>query len=73
VDIPWIGFIYSFGVTRGSTAGTSHWLGLRVWGKLYLHVEKPAAAPTSLIATRLSCGDCGVGNLDRSQGSTRHD
>jgi hypothetical protein len=38
------------GVIQGSTAGTSHWLGLRVWGKPYLHVERLGAVPTRLIA-----------------------
>jgi hypothetical protein len=32
--IPWIGFIYSFGVIQGSTADASHWLGLRVLGNI---------------------------------------
>ena len=34
------------GVIQGLTAGTSHWLGLRVWGKPYLHVGRLGAAPT---------------------------
>ena len=31
--------IYSFGVGQGLTAGTFHWIGLRVWGYLNLHVR----------------------------------
>jgi hypothetical protein len=48
------------GVTQGSTAGTSHWLGLRVWGKPHLHMGRLDAAPTWLIATHLSCGAVGA-------------
>jgi hypothetical protein len=59
-------------VVQGSTAVTSHRLGLRVWGKPYLHVGRLGAAPVWLIATNLSCGGCGVGNFNRSQGSRRH-
>jgi hypothetical protein len=61
------------GVIRGSTAGTSHWLELRVWGKPYLHVGRLGAVPTWLIATPLSCGGYGDGNFNRSQRPKRHD
>jgi hypothetical protein len=40
------GYLYTVvGVIQGSTADTSHWLGLRVWGKPYLHVGRIGAAP----------------------------
>jgi hypothetical protein len=35
--------IYSFGVGKGRTTGTSHWFGLRTLGKPYLHVGGLAA------------------------------
>jgi hypothetical protein len=57
--IPWMDLYTVLGVIQSSTAGTSHWLGLRVWGKPYLHVGKLGAA-WWLIATHLSCGGCGV-------------
>jgi hypothetical protein len=44
-----------------------------VWGKPYLHVGRLGAVPMWLKATHLSCGGCGVGNFDKSQGSRRHD
>ena len=37
--------IYSFGVGKGLTTGTSHWFGLRALGKPYLHVGGLGAAP----------------------------
>jgi hypothetical protein len=33
------------GVIQGKTAGTSHWLDLRAWGKPYLHVRRLGATP----------------------------
>jgi hypothetical protein len=45
-------------VIQGSTAGTPHRFGLRVWGKPYLHVGRLGAAPMWLIGTPLSCGSC---------------
>lgn len=71
--IPWMDLYTVLVVIQSSTAGTSYWLGLRVWGKSYLHVGRLGAVPTGLIATHLSCGGCGDGNFDRSQGSRRHD
>ena len=44
------------GVIQGLTAGTSHWLGLRVWGKPYLHVGGLGAIPKWLTATPLLWG-----------------
>ena len=38
--------IYSFGMGKGLTTGTSHWFGLRALGKPYLHVGGLCAAPT---------------------------
>jgi hypothetical protein len=33
------------GVIQGWTTGTSHWLGLRIWGKPYLHMGSLGAVP----------------------------
>ena len=66
-------YMLFWGVIQAQTAGTSHWVGLRVWGKPYLHMGRLGGAPTWLIATHLSCGGCGEGNFDRSRGSRRHD
>lgn len=43
-------------VIQGLTAGTSHWLGLRVWGEPYLHVGRLGAIPKWLIAMPLLWG-----------------
>ena len=54
--IPCMDLYTVLGVIQGLTAGTSHWLGLRVWGKPYLHVGRLGAIPTWLIATPLLWG-----------------
>jgi hypothetical protein len=70
---PWMDLYTVLGVIQGSAAATSHWLGLRVWGKPYLHVGRLGAVPIWLIATPLSCRGCGGSNFNRGQGSRRHD
>ena len=52
---------------QGSIAGTSHWLGLRTLGELYLYMGKLGAAPTA------PTGGCGCCNFDKSQGPRRPD
>jgi hypothetical protein len=64
-----MGLYTVLGVIQSSTAGTSHWFRLGVWGKPYLHVGRLGAAPTHASPV----GGCGGGNFDRSQGSRRHD
>jgi hypothetical protein len=71
--IPWMDLYTVWGVIRDWTAGISHWLGLRAWGKPYLYVGRFGAVPIWVIAMCLSCGGCGGGNFDRSQRSRRHD
>jgi hypothetical protein len=71
--IPWMDVYTVLGVIQGLTAGTSHWLGLRIWRKPYLHVGRLGAVPTWRIDTHLSCGGCGGSNFSRSQGSRSHD
>jgi hypothetical protein len=54
--IPWMDLYTVLGVIRGLTTGTSHWLGLRVWGKPYLHIGR-------LGDTHLSCGGYGSAEI----------
>ena len=54
--IPCMALYTVLGVIQGLTAGTSHWLGLRVWGKPYLLVGRLGAFPMGLIATPLLWG-----------------
>jgi hypothetical protein len=43
--------LYTFlGVIQSLTAGTSHWLGLRVWGKPY-YVADSQASPVGVVGT----------------------
>lgn len=58
--IHWIGFIYvALGMVRGLKVGTSHWLGLRVWGNLICMCEGLVLLLCG-IATYLSVGACGM-------------
>jgi hypothetical protein len=45
--ITWMDLYTVLGVIQSLTAGNSHWLELRVWGKSYLHVGRLGAAPTA--------------------------
>jgi hypothetical protein len=48
------------GMIQGLTAGISHWLGLRVWGKPYLHVGRLGTVPMWLMAMPLLWGVVGA-------------
>ena len=59
--------IYSLGMCKGLTTGTTLWFDLRALGKPYLHVGGLGAASTLLMATYLSAcggGGCVLGGCE---------